>query len=49
MHNIASAPAYAGEVKRLDTMLVQELKASRDPRIEGQGDVFDNYPARLGR
>ena len=53
LYNIASDPeclinlaglSYYGELKeRLNTILMNELKNQNDPRVLGNGDIFDNY------
>ncbi len=42
--NLADDPAYDGVRNRLKKRLFQELKKQEDPRMSGNGDVFDNYP-----
>jgi N-sulfoglucosamine sulfohydrolase len=45
VHNLADDPAHR---RRLDTMrekLFTRLRQQGDPRMEGRGDVFDNYPS----
>lgn len=44
MHNLAGDPSYAKDLNRLDQQLMAELKSTRDPRVEGRGDIFDSYP-----
>ncbi|MBE3110711.1 MAG: hypothetical protein IMZ46_09395 [Acidobacteria bacterium] len=41
MRNVADDPQYATARKRLDGQLTAELKATGDPRITGQGAVFE--------
>ncbi|NOY58416.1 MAG: sulfatase [Calditrichaeota bacterium] len=43
--NVADDEVYADVKRMLSTALMEELKASGDPRALGNGDVFDNYPA----
>jgi len=43
LKNVAEDPAYAKTVKMLDARLMDELKATGDPRVIGGGDVFDEY------
>jgi len=47
MRNVAADPAYAGVLRRLDAQLTAELKQTADPRIEGRGDIFDQYQGQL--
>jgi uncharacterized sulfatase len=42
LRNVAEEPAYADAVKKLDAQLMEELKETGDPRING-GDEFDSY------
>ena len=42
--NLAADPAFAVVKKELAQRLMAELKATRDPRVLGQGDQFDEYP-----
>ncbi|MFW6163785.1 MAG: heparan N-sulfatase, partial [Planctomycetota bacterium] len=44
LHNVADDPAYADIRKQLADQLMAELKATKDPRALGKGDVFDHYP-----
>ncbi len=48
MHNLASDPEYAAELKKLRTQLMDELKASGDLRMKGKGEVYESFPY-LGR
>lgn len=41
--NLADLPEYQSRKKELREKLFAELKRQDDPRILGQGDVFDNY------
>ncbi len=43
LKNVAANPKYAPVVKRLDAQLTAELRATGDPRMAGDGDVFDRY------
>jgi arylsulfatase A-like enzyme len=43
--NLAADPAYRATATALHDKLVAQLKLQNDPRILGQGDVFDNYPS----
>lgn len=42
--NLADRPAYAATAKTLKEQLFNKLKAQGDPRMHGNGDVFDRYP-----
>ena len=42
--NLASDPSQAEVMNELKAQMVRELTAQEDPRILGNGDVFDNYP-----
>ncbi|OUI87630.1 hypothetical protein HC62_10240 [Acetobacter tropicalis] len=44
MKNLASNPAFKTVVEQMDQRLTTALKASKDPRIEGHGSMFDHYP-----
>lgn len=44
INNLAASPAYAVQKKRLYQQLDNELKEQRDPRMFGNGHVFDDYP-----
>lgn len=44
--NLAEDPAHAAARHELWTQLERELRAQGDPRILGQGDIFDFYPNR---
>ena len=43
--NLADDPGYREIKERLKTQLFDELKAQGDPRMFGQGDIFDEYKA----
>lgn len=47
MNNVAGDPKYAAALKRLDAELTAELKRTADPRVVGNGDVFDTYKGPL--
>ena len=47
--NVADRGEYAKAKARLAAMLTTELKKTNDPRILGQGDVFEQYPYYGGR
>jgi len=44
MHNVAALPAYQTARKKAAAQLTAYLRQTRDPRITGDGDVFDRYP-----
>jgi len=44
LDNVAEKAEYAGTKKKLAAALVAELKATKDPRVLGKGDMFDQYP-----
>jgi len=44
LNNVADKPEYAQVKKMLSDALMAELKATKDPRVFGKGDIFDNYP-----
>jgi len=44
LDNVAGKSEYAKIKKKLAAALIDELKATKDPRILGKGDAFDNYP-----
>lgn len=44
MHNLAADPAQKPRVEALRTELLAILRSQNDPRIVGDGDVFDRYP-----
>ncbi len=44
MDNLAARPEYAQKKEALKTELLARLKAQGDPRMFGEGDVFDKYP-----
>ncbi|MFV0445594.1 MAG: sulfatase [Planctomycetaceae bacterium] len=43
MRNLAIEPQYAAEKTQLKDRMTTELKAQEDPRMFGQGAVFDEY------
>jgi len=49
LNNVAEDASYASLKNELSTKLMAELKAARDPRVFGGGDVFDRYPYYGGR
>jgi N-sulfoglucosamine sulfohydrolase len=42
--NLAEDASYRETATKLHDKLIAELKRQNDPRVSGQGDVFDNYP-----
>lgn len=44
LNNVAGEPEYTKIKSELAAALMSELKASKDPRVLGGGNVFDNYP-----
>jgi uncharacterized sulfatase len=42
--NVADRPEYAGALKRLRAEMDEWLKATGDPRVSGNGDIFETYP-----
>jgi arylsulfatase A-like enzyme len=44
MVNLADEPEHARVKARLSRQLISELKAQEDPRMFGQGKIFDDYP-----
>ena len=44
MTNLANDPKFAERKKELLAQMEAELKAQKDPRMEGKGEIFDNYP-----
>ncbi|HTM48456.1 MAG TPA: sulfatase [Bryobacteraceae bacterium] len=47
LHNVAKDPKYAAVVKKLDAQLMAELRATADPRVGPNPDIFDSYPVRV--
>lgn len=43
INNLAADPDYGPVLIQLNNQLMEDLKQQQDPRIFGQGDVFDNY------
>ena len=39
-----AAPAFAERKRELEQQMVSELKAQEDPRMSGQGEIFEQYP-----
>jgi arylsulfatase A-like enzyme len=44
INNLASDPKYAQVIKQLALQMDKELKRQKDPRVLGNGDIFDYYP-----
>jgi len=44
VHNLAGKPEHAQLKEKLWNQLERELKAQGDPRVLGNGDIFDFYP-----
>ena len=44
LNNVAALPKYAKVKSKLAAALMAELKATKDPRVLGNGDIFDTYP-----
>jgi N-sulfoglucosamine sulfohydrolase len=44
LNNVAGEPQYDQVKKKLADALMAELKATKDPRVLGGGDAFDQYP-----
>ena len=44
LSNVAGEPQYANVKKELAAALMAELKVTKDPRVLGKGDAFDQYP-----
>ena len=44
LNNLADDPAHAEAKKKLAARLMENLKATGDPRATGGGDEFDTYP-----
>ena len=44
LNNVAGESEYAQLKKKLSDALMAELKATKDPRVLGNGDAFDQYP-----
>lgn len=44
VENLAADTAYSETIKTLQSQLFAELKAQGDPRMFGQGHIFDEYP-----
>lgn len=46
--NLAGRPEHSALVEQLRTRMENELRAQRDPRMFGQGHLFDEYPPTQG-
>jgi arylsulfatase A-like enzyme len=44
VHNLAAEPAQQDRRRRLQREMTEELRSQGDPRMFGNGDVFDRYP-----
>ena len=44
LNNVAGQPEYTKIKSKLAAALMAELKATKDPRVLGRGDLFDKYP-----
>lgn len=44
VNNLAESARYAEVLKQMKARMESELTAQGDPRMAGEGDVFDNYP-----
>ncbi|MFM7182514.1 MAG: sulfatase [Verrucomicrobiales bacterium] len=42
--NLAASPGHGERRAALETTLLAKLREQEDPRVSGQGDIFDNYP-----
>jgi N-sulfoglucosamine sulfohydrolase len=49
LHNVAAEAAYAEVRKKLAAQLMSELEATRDPRVVGGAEKFDQYPYYGGK
>lgn len=43
LNNLAGNPTFSAQQARLKAQMERELKAQGDPRMFGQGDIFDKY------
>lgn len=43
MNNLANAQSLAAKKSEMNALLIAELKNQGDPRVLGDGDIFDNY------
>ena len=44
INNLAAHPLFAERKMKLRNQLLNTLRKQQDPRMFGNGDVFDNYP-----
>ena len=44
VRNLAADPAHQTQLQAMRDQLFARLKQQGDPRLEGKGDLFDNYP-----
>ena len=44
VENLAETPELRGRKEALRDQLFRELREQRDPRVMGEGEVFDEYP-----
>jgi uncharacterized sulfatase len=44
LNNVAGKSEYAEVKDKLASILLTELKTTKDPRVLGKGDLFDQYP-----
>ncbi|UCD51021.1 MAG: sulfatase [Phycisphaerales bacterium] len=49
LNNVADRPEYVTVKNKLASTLMAELTDTKDPRVQGRGDVFDRYPYYGGR
>ncbi len=43
MNNLAKDPSFSDQKREMHELMVQELRRQEDPRMLGNGDVFDSY------
>ncbi len=48
LKNLAGDPDFADRKRQLEQQMVSELKSQNDPRMSGQGEVFEQYPYAEG-
>lgn len=48
LHNLADDPEYKTQKEELRQQLFDALRAQEDPRVMGQGDIFESYPRFAG-
>ena len=44
IHNLTEDPAYTTRKERMRERLFEHLRVTGDPRVCGNGDIFDSYP-----